>query len=65
MIDANKFNWKNDKLYLGTEYLGEVIPVMFRIKFANGDLSTDIYNKTRVKENFMNLIMEERNSDRG
>lgn len=63
MIDSSKFNWKEEKLYLGTEFLGELIPVMFRIKFSNGDLSADIYNKTRAKENFIKLITEERNTD--
>lgn len=56
MQSYNKYNWKEDKLYLYTNDTGlsvvkDEIPNMWRIKFQEGDLSLDYYNRTRAKDN--------------
>lgn len=71
MIDTNKFLWidKGTKLYLGSEFIGEIVEQqskdcnqsLWRIKFSNGDLSLDFYNKTRAQENLIRLTQKERN----
>lgn len=49
-----EFTWKEDKLYLGTEYIGQIVPTLYQIEWADKVKSTDIYNKTRAKENLLN-----------
>lgn len=64
MIDGSKFTWKDNKLYLGSEYVGEVFSIeenLWWIKFSNGELSEDYYNETRAKDNLIKLITQERN----
>lgn len=61
----NEFNWEDNKLYRGKEETGLLIekdleyPPMWRFKYK--DYTSDIFNKTRVKDNAIRYMMEELN----
>lgn len=66
MISGSNFKYIKNSLYLGTEYIGTVFQInetCWKIRFYNGDISTDFYNITRAKENLITLTIAERNKD--
>lgn len=61
LAEYSEFTWKRNKLYLKDICWGEILPdethpKMWKIRWeGNGEFSTDIWNKTRAKDNFVKM----------
>lgn len=68
----SEFSFKNDKLYLGnknTKYsikpceVENTETVFYQIRFPDGSLSDDYYNRDRVKDNLIKMVQRYYNND--
>jgi hypothetical protein len=62
-VNRKDLKWTNNILYQKGKELLSVVPdsrhpSQWRIKWPNGDFSTDFYNYSRVKDNAEKYIME-------
>lgn len=67
IVGRNQLKWKNDDLFYQNRkmisiFLGNSDSDLWWVKWPDGIISADFYNKTRAKEHAIKIILKELNN---